>query len=78
MRDLDYKPGAIGPEMPVKLIGKRDTRAQTAGLYADKASEAARQVRSLVGLEAEIAYTKWVEAAETWRRLDARQRLDAS
>lgn len=64
MRDPDYKPGAIGPEMPVKLVGNRDTRAQTAGLYADRAAEAARQARSLIGLEAEVAHSKWVEAVE--------------
>jgi outer membrane protein TolC len=61
-RDPDYKPGAIGPEMPVKLVGNRDTRAQTAGLYAERATEAARQARSLIGLEAEVGYTRWVEA----------------
>ena len=50
--------------MPAKLIGNRDTRAQTAGLYADRAAESVRQARSLVALEADVAHSRWVEAAE--------------
>jgi hypothetical protein len=62
-RDPDYKPGAIGPEMPDMLIGHRETRTATAQQYADRAAEAARQARSLIGLEAENAHAKWIEAS---------------
>lgn len=61
-RDPDYKPGAIGPEMPDRLLGRNDTRSGTAAMYADRAKAAADQARSLVGLEAENAYHEWVKA----------------
>jgi outer membrane protein TolC len=63
-RDPDYRPGAIGPEMPGKLVGKRETRAAIAQQYAERGAEAARQVRSLIGLEADMAYAKWIEASK--------------
>lgn len=59
----DYKPGAIGPEMPDRIVGRRDTRTAIASIYADRAKSAADQARSLVGLEAENAYYEWVAAA---------------
>jgi outer membrane protein TolC len=62
-RDPDYRPGAIGPEMPTQLVGKRETRKATAEVYASRAEAAAAQTRSLVGLEAENAYWKYVEAS---------------
>jgi outer membrane protein TolC len=62
-RDPDYRPGAIGPEMPTQLVGRRETRKATAEIYASRAEAAAAQTRSLVGLEAENAYWKYVEAA---------------
>ncbi len=60
--DPDYKPGAIGPEMPDRVVGRRQTRTDIAKLYADRAKAAADQAHSLVGLEAENAYYKWVAA----------------
>jgi hypothetical protein len=84
MREPDYKPGAIAPEMPGRLLGKRATRSATAGVYADKAEEAARQAVSLIGLEAEVAYSRWEQAvrnvesartaAQAGRKLIARLR----
>ncbi|HEX3149768.1 MAG TPA: TolC family protein [Gemmataceae bacterium] len=62
-RDPDYKPGAIGPDMPTKLVGNRQTRKDAAEAYATKAEAAAVQARSLVCLEAESAYVRWAEAA---------------
>jgi outer membrane protein TolC len=61
-REPDYKPGAIGPEMPARLIGKRSTRAATAEQYAERVAAAVRQARSLVGLEADAAYSRFDEA----------------
>jgi outer membrane protein TolC len=62
-RDPDYRPGAIGPEMPTQLVGKRETRRATAEVYATRAEAAAAQARSLVGLEAENAFYRYQEAA---------------
>jgi outer membrane protein TolC len=83
-RDPDYKPGAIGPEMPTQLVGKRETRKATAEVYASRAEAATAQTRSLVGLEAENAYWKYVQAsrdvavnrraAQKARELTARER----
>ena len=63
-REPDYRPGMIGPEMPDRMLGNRATRTETAGQYAIRSQLAAKQARSLLGLEAEIAYTKWVQAVE--------------
>jgi outer membrane protein TolC len=60
--DPDYKPAAIGPEMPERLPGKSATRAAAAGQYAARNAEVARHARSLVALEAEVAWTRWVES----------------
>ncbi|MBO0698124.1 MAG: TolC family protein, partial [Zavarzinella sp.] len=58
----DYKPAAIGPEMPGRLVGKAETRAAQAGQYAVRSEEVARHAKSLVALEAEVAWTRWTEA----------------
>jgi len=70
--------------MPTQLVGKRETRKATAEVYASRAEAAAAQTRSLVGLEAENAYWKYVEAsrnladmrqgAKAARALTARER----
>jgi outer membrane protein TolC len=83
-RDPDYRPGAVGPEMPTQLAGRRETRKAIAEVYASRADAAAAQARSLVGLEAENAYWRFVEAARNVaaereaataaRRMNARMR----
>jgi hypothetical protein len=70
--------------MPTQLVGKRETRKATAEVYASRAEAAAAQTRSLVGLEAENAYWKYVQAsrdvavnrraAQKARELTARER----
>lgn len=66
-REPDYRPGMIGPEMPDRLLGRRATRVETAGQYAIRSQAAAEQARSLLGLEAEVAYSRWVQAVENVR-----------
>lgn len=61
-REPDYKPGAIPPDMPDTLVGKRDTRVMIAGQHAERAQQATKQAKNLLALEAEIAFSKWVEA----------------
>jgi outer membrane protein TolC len=63
-RDPDYKPGAIGPEMPDRLLGRQGTRAETAKQYANRAKAAADQARSLIALEADIAFVRWTSSVE--------------
>jgi outer membrane protein TolC len=62
-RDPEYRPGAIGPDMPTQLVGNRSTRKAAAEAYATKAEAAAVQARSLICLDAEVAYNRWAEAA---------------
>jgi outer membrane protein TolC len=86
-REPDYKPGAIGPEMPNKIAGKSSTRAEVVRQYAERATAAAAEARSLVALEADVAHAKWIEAtrnvaeariaAKNGRNLIDRQRLAA-
>jgi outer membrane protein TolC len=66
-REPNYKPGAIAPEMPTQLVGRRETRKTTAEVYAARADAAAAQARSLVGLEAELAFNHYVEASRDVR-----------
>ncbi len=63
-REPDYKPGMIGPDMPNRLVGKRATRVETAGQYTIRSQAAAEQAKSLLGLEAENAYFRWVQAVK--------------
>lgn len=65
MREPDYKPGMIGPEMPDRLVGNRSTRVATAEQYAVRSRAAAAQARSLVGLEAAVGYARWEESTRS-------------
>src|SRR5205085_10152312 len=68
--DHDYRPGAIGPQMPDRVVGNYKTRTEIVNIYADRAKSAADQARSLVALEAENAYYTWLAASlkvESWR-----------
>lgn len=83
-RDPDYRPGAVGPDMPTQFAGRRETRKAIADVYASRAEATAAQARSLVGLEAENSYWRFIEAArnvrdtrlgaDAARKLNARQR----
>ncbi len=61
-REPDYKPGAIPPDMPDRIVGSRTTRTMVAGQHAEKAQAAAEQAKNLLAVEAEIAFSKWQEA----------------
>jgi hypothetical protein len=83
----DYKPAALGPDMPDRLIGKADTRAALAQQYAAKNAEVARHTQSLIAVEAGNAWGRWVEAtrkvavlreaADSGRAMVARRRAAA-
>jgi outer membrane protein TolC len=60
--DADYKPGAVGPEMPVTLNGSRADRVEVARLYTARAGAVVDKTRNLLALEAEQAYLRWAEA----------------
>ncbi len=59
---IDYKPGALAPEMPTTMAGSRRGRMEQASDYRDRAEAVAEKTRNLVRLEAENAYYRWKEA----------------
>jgi outer membrane protein TolC len=61
--DTEYRPGAIGPEMPGLMVGSRDLRMQrTRDLYA-RSQAVIEKTRNLIALEADDAYLRWKEAS---------------
>lgn len=65
----EYRPGALGIEMPVYLVGKRPYRIERAGDLANRAEAVVDKTQNLVALEVEANYLKWKEAAEKIRNL---------
>jgi len=65
-----YRPGALAPEMPSVLVGKKCDRQERARLFADRAVAVADKARNLIALEAEEVFWRWAEtrkrAAETY------------
>ena len=66
----------IGLQLERAPVGKRETRKATAEVYATRMEAAVAQARSLVGLEAENAYNRYVEAARNVR--DSREAVKAA
>lgn len=59
----EYRPGAVGPEMPNVMVGHRSYRVEhTRDLYA-RALAVVDKARGLIALEAEDAYLRWRQAA---------------
>lgn len=66
----EYRPGAIGIEMPPMLVGKRPYRVQRAQDLNDRAAAVVEKTTNLITLEVEATYLKWVEAATKARNLE--------
>lgn len=64
VRNSEYRPGAVPPEMPVQLTGTRQERIKHAESLCARAAAAYETTRNLVGLEAEDAFLRWEEAAQ--------------
>lgn len=60
----DYRPGAIGPEMPTMMAGRRPERVARAANFADRAQAVVEKTTNLVALDVEAAYLKWKQAAD--------------
>jgi outer membrane protein TolC len=75
LRDGEYRPGAVPPEMPTLLAGSRLERVKHAQSLSDRARAVAEVTRNLVTLEAEDAFLRWEEAAQQARQ--AREAADA-
>jgi outer membrane protein TolC len=62
--NTDYRPGAIGLEMPPMLAGRKWDRVQRARDLNDRASAVVEKTNNLVSLDVEAQYLKWREAVE--------------
>jgi len=58
-KDGDYRPDAIGPEMPTMMVGNRQTRSERAWALATRSEAVLEKTKNLVALEAENAYIEY-------------------
>ncbi|MBY0522862.1 MAG: TolC family protein [Gemmataceae bacterium] len=65
----EYRPGALNPEMPTLLVGKKCDRVQRATEFGVHATSLVEKTRGLVVLEVEDAFFRWSETSSNVRRL---------
>jgi outer membrane protein TolC len=58
----EYRPGAVGIEMPANVGGSRESRMEQVQWYSVRADAVVEKTRGLITLEAENAYQTWVQA----------------
>jgi outer membrane protein TolC len=63
LRNMEYRPEAVPPEMPTTLAGSRTERMQRARSFSARAEAVAEKTRNLIALEAEDAFLRWEEAS---------------
>jgi len=63
MHNGEYRPGAIGPEMPSLLVGAQAERVRHAHTLNLRAGAVSEKSRNLIALEAEDAFLRWEEAS---------------
>ena len=69
----EYRPGAIGPEMPPSLAGPRRFRIARASDLFQRSTAVVDKATSLVSLDVENQYLKWHEAVESIQSLSGIQ-----
>ena len=74
LRNGDYRPGPVAPEMPTILAGSREDRVSRALALCDRQEAVYEKAVGLVKLEATNAYLTWQSTAE--RVKDAKVRYD--
>ncbi len=60
--NTEYRPGAIGPEMPPELVGSRTVRMELARAFSARGAAVVDKTRNLIGLEADDTFRRWQEA----------------
>src|SRR5262249_31934030 len=60
----EYRPGAIGLEMPMYLIGRRAQRINHAGELQEGAGAVGKKTGGLIIGEGEVSFQKWMKPAE--------------
>ena len=61
LRDGDYRPGGVGLEMPVQLVGARCDRVNQAQALSGRADAVFEKTRGLVALEAQDVYYRYLD-----------------
>lgn len=72
LRNGQYRPGALAPEMPASLVGRRDDRVARAGEYAARQADVYDVTVGLVRLEATTAFIQYETATKRVRQAKAR------
>jgi outer membrane protein TolC len=62
LRNGEYKPAAMGAEMPGNVAGHRDARVDQVRAYSARADAVVEKTRQLITLEAENEFETWLEA----------------
>jgi outer membrane protein TolC len=62
LRNGEYRPGAVGIEMPANVAGSRESRMEQVQAYSARADAVVEKTRKLITLEAEDAFETWLEA----------------
>jgi outer membrane protein TolC len=70
MANREYRPSAIGLDMPTTLAGRREDRVRRARDLSARAAAVVDKTRNLIALELDDAYLKWREAARRLRTLE--------
>jgi outer membrane protein len=65
----EYRPGAIGLDMPVFLAGHKQDRVARARDLSARAQAVVEKTRNLIALELDDSYLKWREASSKLRAL---------
>jgi outer membrane protein TolC len=68
VRNTEYRPGAVPPQMPTLLVGSRPERVKQAQDLSARAEAVLAATRSLVALEAADAFLRWEEAEQQARQ----------
>ncbi len=71
----EYRPGAIGLEMPANLAGRKANRVEHAEILDTRASAVVDKTTNLVALEADATYLKWLEAAQKVKDLEGSPKI---
>jgi outer membrane protein TolC len=76
VRNGEYRPGALSPEMPTTLVGRREDRVARAQQYSVRQDILLEKTQNLVSLEALNAFYNWQATSE--RQKLAKERFDRS
>jgi hypothetical protein len=63
-RGNEYAPGALAPDMPTLLVGKRADRVEQARALSVRADSLVEKLRGLLTLEADDAFQRWTETSK--------------